>query len=73
MDTGGALMQTQQANVRCDKYACHGNSKGLCSVLAQKITGKECPFYKSKLRLFMERAALKSGDYKAYLKARHIK
>ena len=66
-------MNVKQANVRCDKYECFGNSYGLCVVLAEAIKNKECPFYKTKLRLYTERAALKAGDYKAYLKARHIK
>lgn len=66
-------MRAYQASVRCDKYDCHGNEYGYCIVLEQEIKGKECPFYKTKLRLFTERAALKAGDYAAYRKARHIK
>ena len=74
MAPGGAVMKNlYDFTVKCDKSDCHGNAYGRCTVLAKEITDKACPFYKTKLRLFTERAALKSGDYKAYLKARHIK
>ena len=73
MAPGGAVMKNlYDYTVKCDKSDCHGNAYGRCTVLAKEITGKACPFYKSKLRLFTERAALKAGDWEAYYKARRI-
>lgn len=73
MAPGGAVMKNlYDFTVKCDKSDCHGNAFGRCTVLERAITGKPCPFYKSKLRLVTERAALKAGDWAAYYKARRI-
>lgn len=60
-------------DVKCKKIECHANHYGYCSVLEDYIKGKPCPFYKTKLRLATEKAALKAGDWAAYRKAQKIK
>ena len=61
--------------VTCDRWACHGNKKGICRVLVHPITDKPCPFYKNSLRLAMELEALSERpiDWVAYRRAQHIK
>lgn len=53
----------------CKCLECHGNKGGGCRVLTTPIKGKSCPFYKSKLRLQLEREALYEKDMVAYRKA----
>lgn len=53
----------------CTQGNCHGNRCGFCMVLTTPVKGKPCPFYKSKLRLRLEREALEIKDMAAYHKA----
>ena len=59
--------------ILCELIECHGNENGCCRVLAEPITDKPCPFYKSKLRLALEREALKKDDWALYRQAAQIK
>lgn len=59
-------MNVLQAQVNCDRRSCFGNRCGLCKVLAEPITGKPCPFYKSEKRYKHERTAIENNDMYLY-------
>lgn len=55
-------------DIYCEKN-CFGVKDKLCQVLAEPITDKECPFYKSEQRVIVETLALARHDIKAYRRA----
>lgn len=69
-------MRIIQDNIRCfrdgtdGRPACFANANGMCVILIEEISGRPCPFYKSKMRFFKELAALQEGNKAAYRSAR---